>query len=357
MTDDRLNQNRSDERSALTHRWRAVAIVCGSVAILSTIGLLTPLPYHGRISAATGNLCHTPMFGMVTLTFLWAWQRLQPYRECLPSRRPRIICWRLSFAAVSILAASVTMEAIQEFVGRTASWHDIRSNGWGILAGGVLHLAFYSGEITAAGAKRSGRRDLITRPSRGAMTWAILFALVCVVVSSVRPVGMLLDVYRVGSQFPLLGSFESSHEFGRWYLRGGFRKRSTRYVTDGKYSGRFRLVPGDVVGPTLIEMQQDWSSFDELVFDVTVDPKIADDEITLLVQICDVQNDQRDDQTFRDARRIKRGESAEIRIDCDAIESGPKNRKLDLTRIEFLDIQLYDTHRPTVIYLDNVRLE
>lgn len=316
-------------------------------AVLAAIGLFGPMPYYGRVSSAVGDLCHTPLFATLTWMLLWSWTRIHPYRRDAGRQRGvtiggvamrvgamRVVAMRVAVAVAVIFGISIAAEVIQEFVGRTASWKDVRANGWGVLAGCLLHVA-----------------SVCRRPR-----WGFAAALICVAVSSIRPIQVLRDVAAVSGKFPQLASFESTIEFGRWYVRGGGRGRSHDHVTHGASSGRFHLWPGDIVGPTLVELHRDWTGYEAFVFDVAIDDVDADPTVLLIVQISDLNSREDAADVFRWSRSLRRGESARIELPLVDIAAGPKNRSLDLSRIRYVDIQLYDPGQRTVMYLDHLHL-
>ncbi|MEO1617822.1 MAG: hypothetical protein AAFV88_18360, partial [Planctomycetota bacterium] len=125
------------------------------VAILVIAGvifaLLVPMPVHGRVATAIGDLAHAPLFGSLALAWLWTWGRLRPLdRHNVadgqpPQERPVHQGRRLVFRGVCVWIVlstfGVCMEVVQSGVGRSMSRHDAIANSLGIAAAIAAYVA------------------------------------------------------------------------------------------------------------------------------------------------------------------------------------------------------------------------
>ena len=318
-------------------------LVIGVVAVLVvlvTVGLLAPIPHYGRVSGTIGDLCHTPLFMAVTATLLWAGERLWPSSK--PGRTGTAVMagvmGRIAGAIALVLLGSIAMEVIQDFVGRNASWKDVRANAWGIVAGCVLHV----GWIRAVG-------------GHGRQFWlAAAVAMGCVIISSRRPVAVLMDVRKVHTEFPLLSDFESKVEFGRWYVHNGGRGQSRHLVTHGRWGGVAKLQPSDHAGFTLIEMHPDWTGYRELVFDIEIDEQTSQDVQRLLVQVVGQSDPAQRHPVIQYRFDLAPGQRRTIRC---PLGKSADNPAFDLARVQFLDLHLLSVTESVHYHLDHVRLE
>ena len=322
-------------------RRRATGVLLAMIAIV-IVGLLSPLPVYGRVSAAIGNLFHCPMFMAVTWLVLWCLNQWQPYLDIPPSRRTRTMIVRMASVAAIVIVSSIVMEGIQELGTRRASWHDVYANTLGVAGGCFIHAAGRVSEWTAR-------------------LWpklvAVAFAVLMTVMASTRNVAMLYDVYLAQSDYPLLASFETQAEITRWFPRHCSRKLSSYGVTHGNHSLRLRLMPKDFPGITLTDFYRDWKDFRSLKMDVAVDPELAPDEVEMSVKLIPGDYDRSDPSQSELLFKLRRGESHAIEISRDDFVRHTRGVPLDFARIRFLDLHFVDPVATTVVYLDNVRVE
>ena len=354
---DRLPENPAAGTSAAVDpaALRRVMVLLPAVALVAVVGLLAPFPHHGRIYGTLGDLCHAPLFMVVTAVLLWAVEQLWPTGRSNRGALFRRLIFRLSAAIALVFLGSIFMEVVQDLVGRSASWKDVRANAWGVTAGCVLHAGWMW-----------SRRQLAVKPPIAAQTsqktggrrWWIFagsVAAVCVAMASRRPLAVLRDIRAVSVDFPLLSSFESRDEFGRWYVRSGGRGMSERLVTHGQHGALVKVDPSELGGLTLIEMQPDWSSMQRLVFDVEMDDEFAEPLNQFVVQIVDRVDDAGLHRVLQFPFTLEPGQRR--RVVCPLDIRHQQNPAFAIDRVQYLDIHLIGAMRRCHHYIDHVRLE
>ena len=338
---------------ALENR-RLVPWVCVIVLAIVLTGLLIPMPFHGRLSSALGDLCHFPVFFVVTTTALWGWQRLLPYASMSPrhiwNRRIAIVerMWvRVCVAVVIATVFGVGMEYLQSHFSRSASWHDARANFLGCLCAGIVHASRWLWRFRG--------RTMYRR-------WGLALAVCGGLVASLRPASIVHDVWAVGGRFPLLAGFETEIEWTRWFPRHCEIVRSTRNVTEGRYAGEIRVGPlpdpaPEIAGVTLHRMGFDWSSMTRLRFDLWVDAS-TDYPPRFRIKVVDevpALDREGGERLINHTEEfvLEPGRHREVTIDRKTlVDAG-----VDLRHVRFLDIHIVRPPGPAVYRIDHVRLE
>lgn len=203
-------------KRSLPARWR-ILVWLGAAA-----ALLLPVTSHpsGRLAEYLLDLVHVPLFALLTFT-VW-------------NRRPR---WKVLGGMALVI---LLVELVQPTLGREAESGDA----WLGLAGVGIALAFHASARDA----RSGA----WRALGAAILAAALFPL--------APLG--LDRYEAGRAFPLLASFRSRLETGRWRGRGC---RLARARTPSGWSLQVEVSgASEYPGAFLVEAPRDWSRMEEL---------------------------------------------------------------------------------------------
>ncbi|MEM9828382.1 MAG: hypothetical protein AAF958_17465 [Planctomycetota bacterium] len=318
-----------------------VGCVCAGVGLLAVCGLLMPLPMSSRLSAALGNLVHAPLFMTLTLVGLWAWHTGSAVSEH-DARSHWEILRRAALVALAAVLAGMAMEAAQFMGTRSASWHDVVANSWGVLAALVIDVSVRL--------SRFWHRPRL-RWVGGGIAIAALYA------ASHDSFLVLADVRRVTADFPVLGSFEHRRELTRWYFRNSGRDLSDQHVMHGRHSIELRLRPADVSSMTLTEMHADWSGLQALVLDVTSAADNENPTVRFRVSVIDSLCESGQHQALRKTFWLERGQAQTLRLERADFESGDPARRLDLSRIRYLDLESYPVYSPTRLFIDHIRVE
>ena len=311
------------------------------VLILAVVvfGLLVPIPFHGRIATATGDLAHAPLFGGLALITLVFWQRLQPVHSLGMK-----LAIRLGAVVIVLATFGLGMEYVQRHMGRSAAWHDAIANALGILAATFFWFAFWM------------RRHRIGSRILHRAFWLSAGALFAIAWWS--PVMMLIDVGRVHWDFPLLASFETPQELRRWYPHKG---TSIRRVADTP-THNFHCVEvlygrEGFPGFTMFEMHRDWSSMKSLHVDVCLDAESSVEEVEFMIQLIDITQSGRDGEKFHQSWKIKRGEWTALEISRADIDAVTGEAATDLTQMRFVDLGIVDAPPGTKVRIDHLRVQ
>ncbi|MFY9399222.1 MAG: VanZ family protein, partial [Desulfomonilia bacterium] len=275
--------------------------MAAAVAVL----LLVDFDRGTRVVEEMCNIGHLPLFGVVALVVLWLLGGRQwPVQE----RRAYTGAF---FAAVGL---GVVMEIAQVFSpGRYFELEDILLNSLGALS--FLMLAFpYTGfERTKA------------------LRWRA--AGILIIAAALVPVGLTaMDDWRMKREFPLLGSFESRLEMGRWSAKDAAFSRSERHASHGRYSLEARLMPGEYPGVGLQWVENDWRGYDWLCFDAFLE---EDTPLALTVRVHDREHDRKDVQDYSDRfnRTFVLDPGAhQVRISLDEVRTAPLGREMDMAQ-------------------------
>lgn len=249
------------------------------------------------------------------------------------TRRP--LTFRVLATLFIVIFLGLGIELIQlNIADRYFSWSDVGRD----LSGGVAALLWQVGR---------GRTRV-----QWVLCWCVLIVLV---VYNCFPLGAALaEEYRSYRDFPLLAGFESEEELGRWEGdRVGLCLVASPLV-QGSYSGKITLTTAEYSGLSLQYFPGDWSGRSGLVFNVFNPGQ----EITLHYRVHDYLH-RGDKQTYGDrfnGSTVLQPGWNEIVIPMTDILNGPKDRKMDVTKIRGFGIFVVKQAERRVLYLDNVRL-
>lgn len=329
---------------------------CFSVAL---VGLLVPMPVSGRMAGSIGNMAHAPLFAGLTMLTLVLLQTMRPQRFGSST-------WikRLLLVAATLFVAGILVEMLQGMIGRSASVHDAIANGLGILAASAW---FVAGGLSPSVGRRS--LQLLGAIFIGLTWWG--------------PIEIIRDCLKVESDFPRIASFETPIEITRWHFNRGRRGRTTSNVTDGEFA--LRWSPKDAPHPamTLLEVASDWSDVETLELDIVLiakkgaadasqavssDPVASDassedsakDEPAtsapaisnpatpsattpdrtweVIVKVIDEDHEDYHHDVAKHYVTLRSGEPQHVIFPRQSMIDGPKDRKLDMTRIKMVSL-------------------
>ena len=305
-----------------------------ALTALVVIGLLIPVPYHGRAAVAMMDLVHTPMFAAITVCILAVWHRVRPIHAI---NRNLLLRAGIVFAVLACFGAG--MELVQQQMGRSSSLKDAMANCFGITVGVLLF----------------GWWILYRGNSAKLLRWCLIpIAAGVFVLGWLGPIAMLRDVVAVHGDFPLLASFETDAELQRWYFNNCSGERTTTDATDGKTALEVTFTNSRHASVTAIEMQRDWSEMADLQFDVVLDENYPEDG-NLLVKVID-QDDASHVEMFLLRASLVPGKLRHFRITRDEIVSGPETHQIDLSKIRYFELVLVSPVTLAKLRIDDVRL-
>lgn len=224
-----------------------------------------------------------------------------------------------------VFIASLSIEALQTFVGREASWLDISFNLSGYLLGGFLLLTRFSQKIL-----------LVVLIIAGLLPGLIKLA------------KSVMMVWVLWNSFPVLLSGQNYWEQQAWGSDVKLQPIDSAYQLD--FSGKI-YESADMMG-----FMQSWKPYKYLVLEIT-NPESESFELTL--RISDKQH-QMSIQSFEDRLNYRftlEPGNQQLKIPMSQIEMAPANRKMDLHEIYLLKLFLPKDDKPRSLHLRRVYLE
>ena len=318
-------------------RVAAVAVVIGALSFLE----FAPPPGRGELLHVLYDAGHAMLFGLVALAALVA---LPGKPGDAPAKR-RATYWT-AFAIAAVLGAA--SEMVQFFGPRDADLFDLVRDVVGAAAFLLFAATFEDGVVGW-----SGRPHVpIAAVARIAAVFLLLLAFV--------PLAATATAYGFrNAAFPHLMDFESYWE-SRFlvtrhanitlaFLPEPWNEDTNRLV------GMVTFLPGGFSSLTLREPVTDWSAYRTLRFEVF---STLDHEVDLTVRIDDeiATERQTHGERYQGELTIRPGLN-EIEIPLEEIRGGPRERSLDLSRIQ--NVIVFDKFEgePYTLYLDSFRLE
>ena len=180
----------------------------------------------------------------------------------------------------------------------------------------------------------------------------LVTAVALLTTAAVCPLVLILaDRAAARRDFPLLASFESRAELGRWSVRGCRVSRVSKHATDGKFALKIEVENPDNY-PGLFECDAMCNMLDinALCFDVFVPGR---EPVALWLRVDDRVNAAYADR-FQDLRTLLPGANT-VCIGRDDLQTTPSGRPLDLGRVLSWGIFFDRPHPGQTVYLDNVR--
>ena len=304
--------------------------VFGALAAAVAVLLLVDFGRGTRVVEEMCNFGHLPLFGVVALVILWLLGGRQ-----WPVRKRRAYAGAF-FAAAGL---GVVMEIAQVFSpGRFFELEDILLNTLGALS--FLMLAYpFPG---------MARRRVCGWKTAGA----------AIIAAALVPVGLTaVDDWRMGREFPLLGSFESRLEMGRWAAKEASCSRNTRHASHGDHALELRLMPGEFPGVSLQWVKNDWQGYDWLCFDAFLE---GDTPLALTVRVHDREHDRMDVQDYSDRFNhafVLNPGARQVRIGLDEVRTAPRGREMDMAQVVNMSVFACLLKEERVVHLDHFRLE
>jgi hypothetical protein len=208
------------------------------------------------------------------------------------------------------------------------------------MAGALFAVVFFS-------SSRMKTRHRILRIFQiGVVASLVLFAIPLVVA--------ITDDIISAEQFPVLGDFETPFERTRW-TGGAAHSVSRDQARSGNHSLKIVLHTTQYSGVALDYFPRNWRDYRYLAFSVF---SPSDVPLELVCRIHDeghYQNGGDYEDRFNRNLMVHRGWN-DFKISLADVMTAPKNRKMDMTRIQnvgFFSVQL---PQERVVYLDYVRL-
>jgi VanZ family protein len=307
----------------------AIRMLAVILALLFFVMLFAGGPdlVKSRVGRATWDLGHIPCFA------LWTWLLLL-LRPGLGTRP----YWRHCAMLLGVaLAAGVLIELLQVTLGRAGRVNDVLLD----LLGTLLVLAFLSP------ARKTVSRGTV-RVVQALTAGLLLLALTPLLL-------VVYDDLLSRRQFPLLSGFETRYEIERWTGNTWYELDRT-VAAEGERSLRVPLTTERYSGVSLRYFPRDWRGYSALRFRVRSE---RDGPLRLGCRIHDETHYERGGaygDRFTTSFVVVPGWN-EISIPLAEVARAPRDRPMDMTRIECVMVFSVSLHQAAVIHLDDVRLE
>lgn len=240
--------------------------------------------------------------------------------------------------ALIILVLGITIEFIQQWVGRDFSWSDVAHN----LLGAFLALVW--------GQRATSRRIVLV----GLRVLGIIFT-----VPSLWLSGQLAHAeWQMRAQFPLINSFENAYELRQLVNIGErvIKRQSSHFFSQGKFSLAVKFTTDTYSGIKWAGRYGDWTPYHYFVADI-YNPGV--DAFPVVLKIADLPHDQGNnavDDRFNRRLTLAPGWNS-VRIAISEIRTAPAKRQMRMHEVSCLELFAVRLPKPQVAYIDNVRLE
>lgn len=226
-------------------RLLAVSLILLGLCLLLLPGVERP---HDRLADYLHDLLHAVLFAAIALLMA----------AIAPRRRGRLASAAAIVVACLVLASA--MELLQPLLGRDRQLGDV-------LLGGA-------GSLIAVCWLEAGRRA-----SRPATRVFLALAGTLILLAVLLPAWLIVgDRQDAREDFPVLASFESPAELGRWSANRCTVSRAARHATHGSFSLALEVVEdGGYPGVFLVDMPRDWRRFRQLCADLFLEREGPED--------------------------------------------------------------------------------
>lgn len=302
-----------------------------AITQMALLGLLLPPPRlaRSRLGSNIFDLLHVPAFMLLTLLAI-----LLAERYFSKSMKTRVML------TLVIILVGGCIELIQEFVGRSASMHDLFANASGAATAFLLRFSYGTDTIT----KRLSR----------------VAAIVVFMVASIGPMISILDGIHQRQNKELLATFSSQAELQRWYFRSAKVERINNpfdSLQDAKHALRATLLPGEYPMLQLQHMNARWTDYNTLSFDIGRPANDSSAPLTLQLRIRAWPKPPHTGDSYYRKMTLIPGERTKVEIPIGEIREADGSGTLNLENIRFIEFGALELHEVTALELANMRLK
>lgn len=246
------------------------------------------------------------------------------------SKRFDINSWRVALLiTLAVFIGGGSIELIQAHIGRDGSWDDLLRD----LTGAWLGIFLL-------------QKNSIWSWIGRAVSVALLIPTLTTVIYEAR------FQLNINEQFPIIAGFESSIET--------YGHRSTalsdQFHTQGQYSLKVDLSTRDYTGIVFNRLINDWSAYKSFSFDIyNPDPQV----FSMTVRVNDVDHQisgWASQDRFNRSFQLEPGWN-HFSYSLEDIRNAPEHRKMDMTKIIWVEFFTRKLPAPRSVYFDNVRLD
>ena len=274
--------------ASVSSRVPSVVVLC--VILLALVGPVETLP-RDRLYEAWWRFLHFPALALGTILLA----KILPFAAVAAA--PKAV-------GIALLAVPL-MEALQFFTGRTPAWGDILMGWAGVMAGGACLIVVF----------RKERRVRMT---------GVAMVLVLTLLAVLPAVSVVVDRRMAERAYPLLASFRTPMEVGRWVATSATVQRSREYAAYGEYALAVTLHDqADYPGVFMTDFHADWSDMQALHVDIHL---TGDNELNGWIRVDDKVEPEYADR-FQESVRLRPGHNT-IRLDLTESFMTPRGRPL-----------------------------
>ena len=283
--------------------------------------------YASRSYKTVWNLGHVFYYTILSIVLLQNWNFL----------KNRNYPVRLFWLVVITLSTGLLIEFIQIGFDRLTELGDL----WRDILGSLIGWVFFD-----------QRKERISPRFLFILRFILMSAFM---IELIPPFRSIIDEIIAKKQFPVLSSFETPFEIGRWVSESQ-PSRTTEVVYQGKFSCKMSLSTREYSGFSLKYFPGDWEGHDNLYFALF-------NPLTLPLPItCRIHDWQhiRNGEPYQDRfnkRLILDPGWNQIRISLEEVRNAPFDRRMQMTKILNLGIFATRLSDPLNLYIDEVKLK
>ncbi|WP_045859304.1 VanZ family protein [Teredinibacter purpureus] len=317
--------------SVLTANPRKLCI--GTILLVLVVGLNSwllffyKLPGTNLFWSALQNAGHALLFLGLSLSVSFI------FHYYVFNQRKRFV---VGFTIASCLIFGGGVELIQSQVGREASWSDF----WLDLAGTLSGVSLYFVALLA------GWKKLPFLIASG-----VLMSL-----SLAEATKWRLGEYYREKAFPVIADFDNDwlniYAYAAYNGVLEFVPAPVGWHNNTSVAARLMMKPAPWPGMTLREVRRDWSGYESFSFDV-YNPQPSD--VMLVMRIHDEAHKNKHNDRFNRTIMLAPG-AHHIEIPLVKVKLAPKDREMNMQRIETVMFYSYQLETELILYFDNVRL-
>ena len=322
--------------SSRAHSYRARMLTVTLVGVGMLIALVFPFPVGGRLWSALFDLAHAPAFCLLLLAVVGF---IDPPAIGLPQRLVTLRSVRsgeIMVLAGGCLFLGCVGEFLQAFAGRSPGVGDLLAN-----AAGVVTAVLWIRSHHTSGSRR---------------TLMIAAAALVLLSATYRPMQEIWGALQQRSDFPLLASFERSSDLQAWVEADSVMERTSEWASEGEYSLRVDLFPGQFSGVNMIWPVQDWRGYDQLHVDFR---NLGQSPMPLVLKIHDRQHVHGGfvpADRFESEIVIPPDGVHVLSVDLSDVAIAPETRAMNMSQISGVEFFAADLRKSATVFLDNMRL-
>jgi len=154
-------------------------------------------------------------------------------------------------------------------------------------------------------------------------------------------------------RFPVINSFERMLETSSWINNDAIIERSGQLSTNGHYSARVTLLPGEYPGICREDFIHDWKGYGFFAMDIFLPGQKA---FKINIRINDKTHNNDFNDRYNRAFMLKPGWNL-VKISLDDVARAAADRRLNLSQITRFCVFASGLDTTSTIFIDNIRLE